>query len=104
MGWFKTGRATIDPNSPRSLGICDRCGCMQNLNKLIFQQEYRGNILARTGFRVCETCLDTPTQQFRPLFIPADPLPVYQPRTEPYLQDESAGNIAVANSGMSVDE
>lgn len=96
MGWFKTGRATIDPQAPRALGICDSCGFMYNLQELVFQMEYRGNILAKTGFRVCRrTCLDVPTQQFRPVFIPADPPPVYQPRTEAYSVDESAGNTAI---------
>lgn len=39
---------------------------------------------------VCNECYDIPNEQLRAIVIPADPIPISQPRTEPYLADESA--------------
>ena len=52
--------------------------------------EYRGNSLMRTGFLVCNRCLDVPYQGRRPILIPADPVPLLNPRTEPLLQEENS--------------
>ena len=38
---------------------------------------------------VCRRCLDRPQQQLRAIVIPADPVPIKNPRTEPFLADES---------------
>lgn len=97
MAWRYHGRAgaiTADTRSP--VGICDRCGFMYLLKDLVFQYAYRGSNLSNTGFRVCTvTCLDTPTLQYYPLVLPADPQPAFQPRIENYAVDEAAGNIAI---------
>lgn len=40
--------------------------------------------------RVCTlTCLDIPAEFDRPLYLPPDPPPVDQPRTEPFAVDEA---------------
>jgi len=52
--------------------------------------EYRGNSLMRTGFLVCKPCLDVPYQGWRPIIIPADPIPLLNPRTEPLLLEENS--------------
>lgn len=42
---------------------------------------------------VCRPCLDVPQQQLRAIVIPADPVPVYMPRTEPFFQDETSNFV-----------
>jgi hypothetical protein len=41
--------------------------------------------------QVCMTCMDKPSVFLRPVIIPADPPPIYQPRTETYAIDEAGG-------------
>lgn len=74
------GRAYINPRSAEAWGYCDRCGFLYNLSALQFQYEWRGDVLANTGFRVCRRCMDVPNQQFKTLHIPPDPVPVQNPR------------------------
>lgn len=86
-----SGRAKTDPKNPRAFGICDRCNFTYQLESLVWEMEWRGNDLVRTGFRVCtRTCLDVPFEQNRPLYLPPDPQPVEQPRTPNYIAQENA--------------
>jgi hypothetical protein len=84
-----SGRAKTDPKNPRAFGVCDRCSLWYNLQDLVWQYEWRGNELVNIQLRVCTlTCLDVPFQNNRPLYLPPDPPPVDQPRTEPFAIDE----------------
>jgi hypothetical protein len=38
---------------------------------------------------VCRQCLDVPSEQLRAITLPADPVPIYQPRPEDFLAAES---------------
>ena len=40
-------------------------------------------------FLVCRRCLDVPNQQLRAIILPADPVPINNPRIEPFAEDES---------------
>lgn len=85
----RSGRAKTDPKAPRAHGICDRCGFRYNLQDLVWQYAWRGNDYVNTQKRVCKvTCLDVPFQLNRPLYLPPDPPPVFQPRIEPFTVDE----------------
>lgn len=90
MGYASiSGRAKTDPKSPRAFGVCDRCGIWYNLENLQWQYAWRGNDLVNIQLRVCTyTCMDVPFQNDRPLYLPPDPPPVFQPRTEPFAIDE----------------
>jgi len=79
MGW-PHGRAYANPRNPQTWGCCDRCAFVYNLNKLVWQYEWYGTELRRTGFRVCPTCLLDPNPQRRTLHLPPDPMPVKDPR------------------------
>lgn len=95
MAWRPHGRAQVNPVAPRAFGTCDRCGMLYNLNDLAWQHQWRGNKLMNIWLRVCTlTCLDNPSDFLRPIKLPADPVPVYQPRPEPYTADENAGSLA----------
>jgi hypothetical protein len=37
---------------------------------------------------VCDTCYDEPQEQLRAIVLPADPVPIINPRVEPYAWDE----------------
>lgn len=74
------GRAYVNPRSPAAWGICDRCGFQYNLSELKFQYEWRGTTLANTHMRVCSKCMDVPDDHKRAITLPADPMPVQNPR------------------------
>jgi hypothetical protein len=42
-----------------------------------------------TRILVCNRCFDKPQQQLRAIIIPADPLPIRNPRVEPFAEDET---------------
>lgn len=80
MAWRPHGRARVNPNNPQAFGICDGCNFQYNLVDLRFQFAWFGNTLKNTGYRVCRECYDVPNQQSRPRILPADPVPVMNPR------------------------
>lgn len=98
MGWGSlSGRASVNPRSPEAFGICDRCNFTYNLKDLLWQHAWRGNDLVNIHLRVCKTCLDTPFENNRPLYMPPDPPPVDQPRVMNFALAE-AGPQAWDNS------
>lgn len=87
--WHPTSKAVVDPRKPSAFAVCDRCGDWYNRPRLQFQKEWRGQALVSTGFLVCERCLDIPFVQNRPLLLPPDPVPIENPRYEPFIQDQN---------------
>lgn len=88
MAWRFHGRARVDPQNPRAFGVCDRCGMYWNLEKLNFQFDWRGNRLQNLEIRVCQRCMDVPQEQYRPIIVPPDPMPVYMPRPDTYASQQ----------------
>lgn len=82
------GRAEVNPTSPRGVGSCDRCGFLYQLHRLQYQYQWAGTDLINLRLRVCPTCMDTPSEFLRTVIIPPDPLPLIDPRPEPYVLDE----------------
>lgn len=78
----KAGRAHTSASNPRAFAVCDRCGIWYNQFKLIFQFEYAGASLVNRRLLVCPTCLDVPNEQLRAIILPADPVPISNPRPE----------------------
>lgn len=89
MSWRYAGRAQTSPQNPRAFGVCDRCGCWDNLDNLRFQFDYRGLKLQNLGIRVCFRCYDKPSPQLRPIILPPDPVPVMNPRPENFAAAEN---------------
>lgn len=89
MSFRPQGRFTVDPTSPRARGACDRCGAHYQLDQLKWQFQYAGARLQNLRILVCRSCMDVPQQQLRAIIIPADPLPVMNPRPENYVQDNN---------------
>ncbi len=83
------GRARVSSRNPRAFGICDRCGFLYNHDRLSWQYEWRGASLMNIRILVCETCNDVPQQQLRAIVVPADPIPIQNPRTQDYVTAET---------------
>lgn len=86
--WRPHSFVSVDPSAPRAAGVCDRCGSWYQLNQLKKQYQWFGTALSWTGFLVCCRCLDVPTIQRKAIVVPADPIPVLNPRVEHFYLDE----------------
>lgn len=80
MSFRPHGKARVDPNNPQAEAICDRCGFRFNHVDLRKSVEWRGTKLVQRSFLNCEKCQDVPNDQMRTNYIPADPVPVRNPR------------------------
>jgi hypothetical protein len=85
----KAGRARTSSSNPRAFAVCDRCGIWYNHESLRWQFDWRGAKLQNIYILVCPHCYDTPQQQLRSIVIPSDPVPIKNPRIEPYVADET---------------
>lgn len=85
------GSAFTDPSAPEAPGVCDRCGQKYMRSDLVWQHDYRGNVLQNLRILVCtKKCLDTPQDQLRPIIVPPDPMPIKDPRPDFYAQQMGA--------------
>ena len=78
------GRAKVSTRSPDPFAICDSCGFLYNHSELRFQFQWAGNKLVNLRQLVCRRCNDIPQTQLRAIIIPADPMPVMNPRPSNY--------------------
>lgn len=84
-----SGRARTSSTNPQAHAICDRCGFRYNRVDLSWQYDWRGAALQNVRILVCNTCMDTPQEQLRAIVVPADPVPIDQPRTQDFVQAET---------------
>jgi hypothetical protein len=102
MGYAsRSGRAITNPSAPRAFGVCDHCGLWYNLYKLKYEYEWQGTKLVNKRFRVCDECRDRPNPQLKARIMPPDPVPVYDPRPEPYLFPRNISVLAT-EGGMPI--
>ena len=92
------GRARVSSRNPNAFGICDRCGFLYNHNQLSWQFDWRGASLMNTRILVCNECLDVPQTQLRAIVVPADPVPILNPRVQDYNTAESDYRITQGNT------
>ena len=98
MGYASlSGRARTSSRNPRAFGVCDRCAIWYNHNQLKWQYDWAGASLINKRILVCDTCYDTPQNQLRAIILPADPVPVVNPRTEPLEYDSTNVNTTTVN-------
>jgi len=97
----KAGRARTNPKAPQAHAICDRCGFRYNHVDLQWQYDWRGATMQNLRILVCETCYDEPQQQLRAIVVPADPVPIENPRIEYFVDDES--NTRITSGQNTVD-
>lgn len=90
MGYAsRSGRARTSIKNPRAFGVCDRCALWYNHDSLQWQFDWAGASLMNKRILVCNSCYDNPQQQLRAIVLPADPMPIINPRTEPYAWDST---------------
>lgn len=98
MGYAsQAGRARTNPSNPQAHAICDRCGFRYNHVDLRWQYDWRGASLANLRILVCPTCYDKAQNQLRSIVLPADPVPVNNPRVQIFTD---ASNDIRATSGQ----
>jgi hypothetical protein len=85
----KLGRARISATNPQAAGICDRCGFVYTHSTLRWQFDWAGASLINKRILVCNPCYDEPQQQLRAIVIPADPVPIQNPRIQDYVTAET---------------
>lgn len=78
------GRAKVSTRNPEAFAICDDCGFLFNHSELRWQMEWGGNKLINKRQLVCRRCNDIPNTQLRAIVLPADPLPIMNPRVQNY--------------------
>jgi hypothetical protein len=102
MGYAsKQGRARVSAKNPQAAAICDRCGFVYNHINLRWQYDWRGASLQNIRLLVCNTCYDAPQEQLRAIVVPADPMPIVQPRVQDFVAAEQ--NTRVTSGQNTVD-
>ena len=92
------GRAKVSARNPRAFGICDRCGFLYNHVNLQWQYDWAGASLINKRILVCNECNDVPQSQLRAIVVPADPVPILNPRIQDYSTAESDYRITQGNT------
>jgi len=89
MGYAsQAGRARTSSRSPQAHAICDRCGFRYNHVNLRWQYDWRGASMQNIRLLVCNTCYDVPQEQLRAIVVPADPVPIVNPRVQDFVTAE----------------
>ena len=86
----QAGRARTSARSPQAHAICDRCGFRYNHVDLRWQFDWAGASLINKRLLVCNPCNDTPQQQLRAIVVPADPMPIMNPRVQNFVTAETS--------------
>lgn len=95
MGYAsQAGRARTSAKNPQAHAICDRCGFRYNHVDLRWQFDWRGTSLQNIRLLVCNSCTDEAQQQLRAIVIPADPVPVVNPRIQDFAVAETNNLLA----------
>ena len=105
MGYAsQAGRARTSAKNPQAHAICDRCGFRHNHVDLRWQFDWRGTSLQNIRLLVCSSCTDEAQQQLRAIVIPADPVPIVNPRIQDFVTAETnnrttSGTVVIPISG-----
>lgn len=86
----QAGRARTSSASPQAHAICDRCGFRYNHVQLHWQFDWAGASLINKRLLVCNPCYDTPQEQLRAIVVPADPVPIINPRVQDFVTAETS--------------
>jgi hypothetical protein len=96
----KFGRARVSAKNPQAFAICDRCGFGYNHVDLRWQFDYAGAAIINKRILVCNSCYDTPNEQLRAIILPADPVPIMNPRLPDFALAESNVRFTAAPPTM----
>ena len=104
----QAGRARTSASNPQAHAICDRCGFRYNHVQLRWQFDWAGASLINKRLLVCNPCYDMPQEQLRAIVVPADPVPIINPRVQDFVTAEtstrytSGQNTVNAQTGIPV--
>lgn len=99
MGYAtKLGRARISPSRPQAAGVCDRCGFIFTHSDLRFQFDYAGAGLVNRQVLVCRRCEDDPQPQLKAIVLPADPVPINNPRPMDFASQRQDKRITIGET------
>lgn len=102
MGYAsRLGRAKVSSRDPQAAGVCDNCGFIYQLTELRWQMQWSGNKLVNLRQLVCRRCNDIPQTQLRAIVLPADPMPVLNPRVNNWQAAE--GNFRTTSGQNTID-
>lgn len=85
----KSGQASTNSSNPQAFAVCDRCSRWFNHVNLVWQYDWRGASLQNIELLVCRECYDKPQEQQRSIILPADPVPIRNPRIEYFVNAET---------------
>lgn len=103
MGYAsKSGKARTSRSNPQAHAICDRCGGRYNHSSLSWQYDWAGASIINKRILVCNHCMDDPQQQLRAIVLPADPVPILNPRPEQFERAETDYRLTSLPSTMNV--
>lgn len=101
MGYSsKSGKARTSRTNPQAHAICDRCGGRYNHVSLSWQYGWSGSSIVNKRILVCRSCMDRPQQQLRSIILPADPVPISNPRPEQFERAETDFRLTSAPATM----
>jgi hypothetical protein len=83
------GHVRISRSKPRAQGVCDRCGLWYTHDEQKFQYDWVGARLQNKYILVCHGCNDKPQENIRTIILPADPMPIANPRAENFPLDDN---------------
>lgn len=105
---YKPKLAEVNPDYPNAWARCDRCGFITNIDKMVWQFDFRGTPQPiNTRVLTCgrETCLDQINPQDSPIILSPDPEPVFNARPYPYTLSETSwlfaddGDVLITEDG-----
>ncbi len=108
---FKPKLAEVDADAPNMWARCDRCGFITNIDKMVWQYDFRGTPQPiNTRILTCgrPSCLDVAQVQNSPIILSPDPEPVFNARPFPYEVTESSwlitqdGDVITTQDGSTI--
>jgi hypothetical protein len=92
-------RARTSTSSPRAWGTSDRNGHINNLERLVYQHDWRGSDIVNLRILVNPDELDKPQRQLGTYIVPPDPVSVRNARPEQYAIEEQPVSTRYTTDG-----
>ncbi len=100
---YRPKLAEVDPDSPNMWARCDRCGFITNIDKMVWQYDFRGTSQPiNTRILTCgrSGCLDVANPQQAPIILSPDPEPVFNAR--PYDYADATYSLLATEDGEDI--
>ena len=98
MGWSsRAGRAHVSLTNPDAFVVSDRDGSWRNAAQMVWQYKWAGDSLVNLRILVGSDEVDVPQEQLRTPILPPDPVPIKNPRLEPFAYDANPSLVVCGN-------